>query len=298
MVLCLLTAGCSRQKSASQKGTMGPSPAKQGGPKGKSAVGSLSVRITPASPKVTDSLRAVVRNGGKGCTFRWLRNGNAIAGQRGDTLPDHNFLKGDEITVQVSEGAKSAQSSTTIVDSPPQVISVPFVDPHAHHGVDLVVKPEGADPDGDPVSFHYIWFVNGNKLANHDSPVLRGDEFQKGDRISLEVIPSDGESEGPIFYGKEFDIPDAPPRFVSTPPKEFKGFTYEYDSRAKDADGDPITYSLKTAPSGMTIDAETGRVVWKIGENGEGRVPITIVAQDSDGMKAAQHYVLNINISK
>jgi hypothetical protein len=292
IVLVFLTAGCGKKDKVSSKDSLPAAQTKKKGAAGRAGEGNLSVQILPESPRVTDSLRALVSRSDGTCTFSWSRNGNPIDGETGDTLPDHNFAKGDEIGVKVASGPREAQASTMIGNSPPEVISVPFADPYAHHGVDLVVEPEAIDPDGDPVTFRYTWMVNGEEVTGSDSPILGGDEFQKGDRILLKIVPSDGENEGPEFQGKEFDIPDAPPRFVSSPSQEFKGFSYEYDALAEDADGDEIAYSLETGPPGMTVDPKTGKVSWAVGKAAEGEIPIKIVARDPEGMKAVQEYTL------
>jgi putative Ig domain-containing protein len=52
---------------------------------------------------------------------------------------------------------------------------------------------------------------------------------------------------------------------VTTPPNGSVtlGNPYRYDVQASDSDGDPLTYALTgTVPSGMTIDASTGRIIW------------------------------------
>ena len=56
----------------------------------------------------------------------------------------------------------------------------------------------------------------------------------------------------------------SPPYFTSTPGTEAAvGETYIYDANATDPDNDPLTYYLPTVkPDNMTIDYDTGYVVW------------------------------------
>jgi hypothetical protein len=65
---------------------------------------------------------------------------------------------------------------------------------------------------------------------------------------------------------------------------------------AEDPDGDLITYSLVAPPAGMTIDSKTGMIQWKIGGDQAGNHTIEIVAQDPEGAKTSQKYILAITI--
>jgi len=271
------------------------SPASGGGEPGTAA---FSVDLLPPAPKVNDGLQALVRGGGGASTFRWERNGETIDGQGNDRLAPFNARRGDEVRVVVNSGGEEASASVVLVNSPPEVGSLPLKTPYIHRGVDIEVIPEGADDDGDPVSFRYRWFINGEKLEGADGPVLGGEQFRRGDRIGLQVVPTDGKEEGAPFSGKELIIPNAPPRFVTTPPQQFRASTYFYDARAEDPDGDQLTYALEIAPDGMSIDPNAGVVRWEIGEAQAGEHPVCIVARDEEGMKDVQEYVVTISIQE
>jgi len=77
---------------------------------------------------------------------------------------------------------------------------------------------------------------------------------------------------------------------------EFKSLTYTYHAVAEDVDGDSITFSLGSAPAGMTIEPETGSIDWKIGRGDTGDHNIEVVAEDGFGGKAFQKYTLSITI--
>lgn len=75
------------------------------------------------------------------------------------------------------------------------------------------------------------------------------------------------------------------PVITSVPPSQttmVQGFTY--DVKAVDADGDALTYSLLRSPAGMTIDADSGRVVWT---PAVGQVGGAVVVQVRDPSGAA-----------
>ena len=177
---------------------------------------------------------------------------------------------------------------------PPRITAVPFKDPHVHAGMDIEVAPEAEDPEFDLVSFSYQWFVNGEPLPDIDGPVLPRDHFQRGDAIAVRVTPSDGKIEGASFTSKPLTIPDAPPVFVTQPPTQFTEATFSYAARAEDPDGDSLSYSLASAPQGMTIDPETGLVQWPLDSGQKGRYEVRIVVQDNHGQETSQSFALTL----
>ncbi len=261
------------------------------------ATGGQGVVITPDSPTVTTDLTAVVSGMGKGVTYRWMINGSIIAGETGPVLLKGLYRKGDTITLIVTSEGKDATATTVIQNSPPRVVAVPFSPERVIAGRDISVVPQAVDPDGDDVMFHYQWTVNGEDIPG-DTSILKGNLFKRGDSVTLTVIPYDYEVAGEPFVSKALIIPNAPPQFVSTPPREFSNKTYTYQAKAEDPDGDPVTYTLGSSPQGMTIDPHTGLITWTIGGNQGGTHEVEVVATDSGGMKTYQRYTLSITIAK
>ncbi len=253
--------------------------------------------ITPDSPTVTTDLTAVVSGMGKGVTYRWMINGSMIAGETGPVLLKDLYRKGDTITLIVTSEGKDATATTVIQNSLPRVVAVPFSPERVIAGRDISVVPQAVDPDGDDVMFHYQWTVNGEDIPG-DTSILKGNLFKHGDSVTLTVIPYDNEAAGEPFVSKALIIPNAPPQFVSTPPREFSNKTYTYQAKAEDPDGDPVTYTLGSAPQGMTIDPHSGLITWTIGGDQGGNHEVEVVATDPGGMKAYQRYTLSITIAK
>lgn len=253
----------------------------------------LPVRIIPDIPTVREDLQAVLSSETP-VTYRWFKNDMPIDGEAGSRLSKARFAKGNKVSVTAITDGKESSATVTIQNSPPEVISVPFSPQYVYRGVNLTVTPKGFDADGDGVTFHYQWIINGVKLTD-DAPVLKGDQFMKGDNVSVNVIPSDGTYEGNVFLTRPLVIPNAPPAFTSTPVREFKGNTYAYAAHAEDPDGDVLAYSL-VGPKGMTIDAGTGEVTWQITKEGAGVHAIEITAQDSGGLRAFQKYTFTVTI--
>jgi hypothetical protein len=83
---------------------------------------------------------------------------------------------------------------------------------------------------------------------------------------------------------------NAAPRFVSTPvTTAATGVRYTYAAQATDPDaGDILTFSLPTAPAGMTIDPLSGLVQWTPAAGQLGSHDVVVRVQDARGLFALQ----------
>jgi FtsP/CotA-like multicopper oxidase with cupredoxin domain len=73
-----------------------------------------------------------------------------------------------------------------------------------------------------------------------------------------------------------------------------RGTPYSYQVVATDADGDVLTYSLTTAPAGMTINASTGLVSWTPATNQGGANPVALRATDPTARFATQSFSIAV----
>ncbi len=91
-------------------------------------------------------------------------------------------------------------------------------------------------------------------------------------------------------------VVNGPPVFVSS--SEISGFVgvpYSYDVEASDPNnGDVITYSLDTSPSGMIIDSITGLIEWSPALSQLGDNSVTVRIQDQAGLFATQAFVISV----
>ncbi|PLX91359.1 MAG: hypothetical protein C0621_11185 [Desulfuromonas sp.] len=289
LLICCVFSACS--KEAEQKQAQAPSVSEPA----ISSSGELSVQLVPSEPTRTSRIKAMVSSSrGAALDLIWRVNGQKVETQ-GTLLAPGVFVKGDVITVEVNSEGERVESSVVVRNTPPRIIRAEFESTAVQTGRDIKIIPEAVDEDGDDLSFSYLWIVNGEELSWIDGSVLSAERFKKGDEIDVVITPHDGESAGETFSGAAFQIPNAPPYFVSVPATSFKANTYTYRVEARDPEGDPIAYSLEAAPAGMTIDSSSGMVRWEIGQNQAGEQPVRIVATDSDGVRAVQEYVLTIS---
>ncbi len=191
----------------------------------------------------------------------------------------------------------SVAAAMTAVNHPPRVTSVDVQPKSFYSGIDLTASAEGSDQGNDLVGFKYRWFVNDQHVVVFDDATLTGDQFYRGDRLSLEVVAYDTEGDGRAFRTADVIVPNGPPSIVSSPPGEGNAGRYEYLVQAVDPDGDEITYSLEESPVDMSIDPGSGLLIWPIKAENVGVYSFRVVASDPEGMKSSQEYTLNLSLT-
>jgi hypothetical protein len=68
--------------------------------------------------------------------------------------------------------------------------------------------------------------------------------------------------------------------------------TYFYQMLASDRDNDPLTYSLREAPTGMSINATSGLIEWTPNASQIGAQNITTIVSDPFGGIATQSFTI------
>jgi fibro-slime domain-containing protein/RHS repeat-associated protein len=69
---------------------------------------------------------------------------------------------------------------------------------------------------------------------------------------------------------------------------------YTYQVQANDPNGDPLAYSLLTAPDGMKIDSATGLITWNPGADKVGAHNVTVKVTDGSGGFDTQSFTLQV----
>jgi hypothetical protein len=149
------------------------------------------------------------------------------------------------------------------------------------------------DKDGDTVDVIYQWSKNDMSLFETSDTLTVSDDFKRGDKISLKVIPDDGRLKGtPLTMN--LSIANAAP--VINPSQaifRYDGSTYTDQVKASDPDGDPLTYALKAGPPGMTINPSTGLIEWSVPADFKGTAQITVSVTDDHGGETFEGFTVD-----
>jgi len=198
----------------------------------------------------------------------------------------------------LSEQTPSGQTEST-GNTPPRITSFDVTPQNPVIGDTIKATVVTSDKDGDSVTVSYQWSRNNDMMLSYTSDALTlTNDFKRGDKISLRVIPDDSKTKGtPLTMN--ISVANAPP--VINPSQEtfsFNGNIYTYQINASDADGDPLSYGLKSAPSGMNINPSTGLIKWNVPPSFKGKAPITVSVSDGHGSEILQSFTLEITPEK
>jgi hypothetical protein len=199
-------------------------------------------------------------------TIEWARNGRTEGRfKNAATIPSSATKKGERwvATVTASDGQLSAPAVTdafVVIDTPPPAVRVSLepARPTAGQKVTAKIAPTAADIDGDRVSYRVRYLVNGLKAKGHDGKAvtLGAEAFEHGDQIVVEVVPFDGEQEGPVARASALSINSAPSlKGISiVPATPTPGDTLACEAKgASDPDGDAVAIHVQWQVDGRPL---------------------------------------------
>lgn len=232
-------------------------------------------------------------------SFQWIVNGAEIEGATKDVLNYPELKKGDRVQVRVLVKGKHALISEplTISNMIPGIQKAKVVPRTPKKGDDLKVEAETFDGDGDRVSLMYEWSLNGERISEK-SELLKTSvlSIKRGDKLSVKITPTDGQQEGePVSIYSI--IANSPPKVSPQIKAEFNGLVYTSKIIAEDPEGDTLTYTLKKAPEGMTIDSKSGVITWQVKPEDKGEHEITVSVSDGQGGEVVVLFTTTINFT-
>ena len=267
-----------------------------------------SVRLDPASPKPGQHVRAIAQGSdpdGDPVQFKylWRIDGRSLS----DTTSEVTIgqvAKGSriEVTVVGTDGRSESQpvvAVATVGNQAPELVAVQLEPPgDINVGRPVVANPQATDADGDPISYHYSWWVNGHE-AGGDEASLETSKLRRGDTVKVRVVATDGIDESNAIESPPIRVANAPPKITSTPGGLDHDGTFRYAIQAVDPDGDrTLRYRLIKGPEGMTVDSMTGLVQWKPGATQTGKQGVEVAVDDLQGGTTSQRFELTVGVDQ
>ncbi|MBI4691623.1 MAG: putative Ig domain-containing protein [Nitrospirae bacterium] len=194
----------------------------------------------------------------------------------------------------VPNDVQKPTSEAVSLNHPPRVESVDVNTLLPRIGDTLKVTAKVTDPDGDDVRLSYQWLKNDEPLSETSDSLNITKDFKRGDWIAVYVTPDDGKDKGSPGLVKG-TISNASPEITSSSgDSRFENGKFTYQVKATDPEGDPITYSLKTSPAGMTINPSTGLIQWNVPSDLKGKASVTVYATDNHGGGALHSFTFEL----
>jgi hypothetical protein len=210
-----------------------------------------------------------------------------------------------EVTVRVQDagGLAAAQHFTVVVvqpNRPPTIISTP---PTAPIIVGQLYRydVDATDPDvGDVLTFSLAGAPTGMTI---DAATGLMQWTPTADQVGLHTFVVRVQDSGGLSALQEVVVTvqraNQPPVITSTPLTTTAAEQpYSYDVEATDPDaGETLTFSLRTALPGMTIDATTGLLQWTPTTTHIGDHEVTVQTQDAGGLSTTQSFTVMVTAS-
>ncbi len=140
----------------------------------------------------------------------------------------------------------------------PRIASLSLTPPEPGTEDAIVAHAVARDPDGDPVTLRYRWLVDERSVSLGASNTLEAAHTARGQRVRVEVTPSDGSLLG-ATRSAELEVLDSPPRVslpVILPAAPTTLDPLEVIVTAEDPDGDPIELRLDWTVDGLPVEAD------------------------------------------
>ena len=195
-------------------------------------------------------------------TYAWTVDGKP-APVTGPAVPGAQVHAGQtwRVTVvahddQVAGG--QAAATVKVVDSPPTAPAIALrpPDPLPGEALAVAVRVPARDPDGDPVTLHYAWTVDGHPGGT--GATVDGGAVKKGQVWRVEVTPTDGTLAGPVARASVTvgDRPPPVPTVSLTPARPVGGGAIRAEVIAgADPDGDKVTIAHRWFLDGAAVKA-------------------------------------------
>lgn len=234
-----------------------------------------TVEISPSNPLTSDDLTLTLAASdadGEALTWAitWSRDGVEVPEFTGDeVVPASATGSGESWSVEATPSDATgagpmATASVRVDDTAPTLGSLAMGPSDAVYGETLGVSAVGVeDTDGDALTVHYAWFINGSVVAEHDggeSDVL-ATTILRGDEVYVRAYVTDGQLTSDTLSSNTITIGDTAPTLsvVELSPDP----AYEPDTLScspadgADVDGDTIRYAYGWTVNGALVAAST-----------------------------------------
>jgi hypothetical protein len=146
------------------------------------------------------------------------------------------------------------------------------------------------------VTYEYLWKINNIAVNDIKGDTLPSGTFKKKDKISVRVTPYADGIEGYPYESMFIVIHSAPPSLELKETVQKISDTIEFQLISIDPDGDKVTFSLEDPYlEGMTINKETGKIIYKPLKKEKGVYKFRASATDTDGAKITKTFEFKID---
>jgi hypothetical protein len=261
----------------------------------------LPINLDDIKAKIKDSLvKKRIEILHKEAVLIWYVGDEQILYTGFEMVPkDHNIKRGSKIYVTLKDPTSGKVYKSKVVDvinSLPKIESLTLT---TIDNQDIKAVVVTKDDDEDEVKLTYEWMCGGNVVKDAKDAVLDHTLIGQSKDVSVTVIADDGFGKSQPSVAKlNASFKNAVPTITSTPSTTINNGVYTYQVTAQDEDMDSLTFSLESAPSGMSIDPKTGLVTWTLPKDVGGDYTFKVIVDDGKGGKISQSVPLVVEAGK
>lgn len=220
-----------------------------------------------------------------------------VAGKEETTQFFRLLLEGDKKVLSDKPSVKPETKETEIKE--PEALMVKSIQLQPKHPTiaDTIKAVSLSNYEDQKVSFEYKWYINNKFVEGIKDDTLPKGMFKKNDLISVSVTPIMDGKKGYAFISLPIIIQNSIPSLdMKEIPQNTKlADVIELQLIGTDPDGDKLTYALEQPTlGGMTINSETGKILWKPQKKEKGLYRFKASASDPDGGKIVRTFELEI----
>lgn len=234
-------------------------------------------------------------------TYSWIF-GDGASGT--GVSPSHTYISAGDYTVQliVNDGIEDSvavSTEVTIAQPNPALTAnddVYVTDEDVNLNGNVLSNDTGLDVDSLSIQSH-TQPTQGSLVVNDNGSFSYSPSSNHHGADSFTYTVTDGIETGTATVSITVNpVNDSPVITSNAVIDAQQDVLYSYAVQATDVDiGDVLTYSLQTAPSGMTINLVTGLIEWTPGNADLGSHSVTVQVGDAANASVTQSYILSVS---
>lgn len=133
-------------------------------------------------------------------------------------------------------------------NQPPSIASAKILNDPIPLTGPVEVQIDAQDPEREAVSFAYQWYVDNSPVSRQTNSTLPAELLKRGQKVCVEIIPSDGSNKGQPYRTKSVVVGNTSPRVATvslTPQIARRGDKLEAVVEASDPDHDRVDLTYK-----------------------------------------------------